>query len=678
MAELRVKVDVDNADAKRKLGEVDKAAEELKSKQGADAKTFLDGMSAKADALLGKLKLVAAAGAAAMGAIGAAAVNSYAKYEQMEGGIGKIFDEADVSQILADADAAYVDLNMSANDYLESISKTGATFAQTMGDQKGYDTARKGMKAIADYASGTGRDLGELNDKFSMITRATSSYQSIADQFSGILPATSKDFLEQAQAAGFLSGEYTKLTDVPVAEYQEAVAQMLEKGVDDMGLLGNTAAESTETVSGSLAMMQGAWENWLTALGREDVDMGEMTQRLMDAIGNVVDNVGPVIQRVGATMLQELPGIFADVIAGVPGMLSGFAEAVAQGLEANGLDGAAEAVRAIGDGLSGAFQWLIDNGDLVAAILGSIGGAMLALMAYQSITGIISGITGAFALFNAVLAANPIVLIVMAIGLLVGGLLALLASNEEFRAHFMEAWNGIVAFFQALPGNIGAFLSALIAFVSQWVSNMVTLAVAVGTQFVQNVISFFQSLPGRISGFLSSVISNVTGFAGRMASGAANAASQFASRLMSGLQSIPGRVFSIGTQIINGIRDGVLNAAGGLVSSVTNAVSGAIGAAKSFLGIASPSKLFRDEVGRWIPLGVAEGIEREADAVGLSIERALGIDLTPMGWTGQVVAQAQAMPQAPQVQQNVTNNVYEREDAYVAATIFSRALMQGV
>ena len=243
---------------------------------------------------------VAAAGLAAAGAAAAglaslvkSAVAGFSEYEQLAGGVEKIFDEANTSQILADANAAYKELNMSANEYLAAINKTGATFAQTMGDQKGYDVARTGMQAIADYASGTGRNLDELNEKYAMITRSTSSYQSIADQFSGILPATSKDFLEQAQAAGFLSDAYTSLTEVPVAEYQEAVTQMLAQGVDEMGLAGNTMAESMQTISGSLAMTRSAWSNLVTGMADDNANFDALIGNFVESVGAMADTSAP-------------------------------------------------------------------------------------------------------------------------------------------------------------------------------------------------------------------------------------------------------------------------------------------------------------------------------------------------------------------------------------------------
>lgn len=240
---------------------------------------------------------------------------NYADFEQLSGGVEKIFDEANIDGIMQDANNAYKDLNMSVNEYLASINQTGAAFAQTMGDQKGYDTARTGMMAIADYASGTGRNLDELNEKYAMITRSTSSYQSIADQFSGILPATSKDFLEQAQAAGFLEESYTSLTDVPIDEYQQAVSKMLEKGVADMGLAGNTARESTETISGSLAMLNSAWENMLTGLMNGDANLDELVGNLGESLITAASVILPQIGGLISTVFTELPGVIASQLS---------------------------------------------------------------------------------------------------------------------------------------------------------------------------------------------------------------------------------------------------------------------------------------------------------------------------------------------------------------------------
>ena len=270
---------------------------------------------------------LAAVGAAAAGitALTTQAVNSFAEYEQLAGGAAKIFDEMSQTKILDDARNAYKELGLSMNEYLSVINDVGATFAQTMGDEAGYEAARKGLQAISDYASGTGKSVDVLSDKFTMITRSTASYQSIADQFSGILPATSAGFLEQAQAAGFLEDSYKSLTEVPIAEYQKAVTDMLEKGVSDLGLANNTAMEAATTISGSLAALRSSWKNLITGIADSNSDLDGLmddfigsvksaTKNIMPTIGTALNGIGKLIQEVVPVAMQYLPQIITEFL----------------------------------------------------------------------------------------------------------------------------------------------------------------------------------------------------------------------------------------------------------------------------------------------------------------------------------------------------------------------------
>ena len=263
-----------------------------------------------------------AGAAAAVGALVKESVQGFAEFEQLAGGAQKIFDQIDYAKIQADANNAWQTMNLSASQYLSLINNVGASFAATMGDQKGYDVAKQGMQAIADYASGTGRNVEELNQKFAMITRSTSSYQSIADQFSGILPATSKAFLEQAQAAGLLDTKYKELTKVPIAEYQEAVAAMLEKGVAALNLTGNTAAETANTVSGSFNGMKAAWQNLVVSLSQGGEAFSGALSTLIEAAGNFAEQVIPVISQALQGVSQLIAGLAPVIAAELPGLVA--------------------------------------------------------------------------------------------------------------------------------------------------------------------------------------------------------------------------------------------------------------------------------------------------------------------------------------------------------------------
>ena len=270
---------------------------------------------------------VTAASAAIVG-LTKSAVDGFAEYEQLAGGAAKIFDEMSQTKILQDAQNAYKDLGLSANEYLAVINDVGATFAATMGDAAGYEAAKTGLKAISDYASGTGKNVDELSQKFTLITRSTSSYQSIADQFSGILPSTSAGFLEQAQAAGILSDSYKQLTEVPIAEYQDAVSKMLEQGVADLGLANNTIDEAFSTLSGSLAMAKGAWSNLVTGLANDSADLDTLinnfvesvvaaSRNIIPTIGKALGGIGKLINEVFPVALEYIPQIITEFLPSV-------------------------------------------------------------------------------------------------------------------------------------------------------------------------------------------------------------------------------------------------------------------------------------------------------------------------------------------------------------------------
>ena len=287
--------------------------------------------------------------AAAITAITTQAVNSFGEYEQLAGGAQKIFDQMDYSKIATDANNAYKELGLSANQYLAVINDVGATFAATMGDEAGYEAAKIGLKAISDYASGTGKNVDELSQKFTLITRSTSSYQSIADQFSGILPATSAGFLEQAKAAGILSDSYTQLTEVPIEEYQAAVSQMLQQGVTDLGLANNTMNEAFSTLSGSLSMAKSAWSNLVTGLADDSADLDMLIGNFVESVGAVATNLIPKIATAlnGASKLvrdlipvivNEIPGLIEENLPILAEAAVGIVESLVDGIS-NNLDG---------------------------------------------------------------------------------------------------------------------------------------------------------------------------------------------------------------------------------------------------------------------------------------------------------------------------------------------------
>lgn len=114
-----------------------------------------------------------------------------------------------------------------------------------------------------------------------------------------------------------------------------------------------------------------------------------------------------------------------------------------------------------------------------------------------------------------------------------------------------------------------------------------------------------------------------------------------------------------GIDIINGIISGIKQFGSQIGDTILGFASDALTKVKNFFKIGSPSKLFRDEVGKWIPLGIAAGIESQADAVTKAID---GIATDAIVGINPVVSNYQAAEAAGATVVNNTFNVYDVND----------------
>lgn len=259
----------------------------------------------------------------AVGTMLKTSVSAYAEMEQLSGGAQKIFDEIDYKEIEKDAVNAYKNMNMSAREYLSVINTVGANFASTLGDEKGYQVAKEGLQTISDFATGTGLDINKLSSSFQTISKSTQSYQRVSAQFAGILPTTSEAFLKQAQEAGYLAKRYKKLTEVPVAEYQETLVKMMRKGTKEIGLQDNTLKESTETLSGSILAFKSAWDNFLSGVGD--------TKQVVETAVTALKQIGKGIAQMLPTVTTGIVDLLNELIPSIPPLVNSLFPSVLEG-----------------------------------------------------------------------------------------------------------------------------------------------------------------------------------------------------------------------------------------------------------------------------------------------------------------------------------------------------------
>lgn len=189
-------------------------------------------------------------------------------------------------------------------------------------------------------------------------------------------------------------------------------------------------------------------------------------------------------------------------------------------------------------------------------------------------------------------------------------------------------------------------------------------------------------LPGRIAGFLSSVIGRLGSWAGQMASAGARGARGMFNAVVNGLASLPRQVASIGSNIVHGIWNGISGAAGWLAGQVRSFAKGIVDGMKGALGIHSPSRVMRDEVGKYMAQGIGVGFEDEMQAVAQqmnnSIPTSFNTDISTNGnWQGGSVGDPTYMTLIDSFKEALSEMKIELDDE-VAGKFVNRTVARAI
>ena len=213
------------------------------------------------------------------------------------------------------------------------------------------------------------------------------------------------------------------------------------------------------------------------------------------------------------------------------------------------------------------------------------------------------------------------------IGLAIGALVVLvIAYWDDIRKYTLIAWNWVVEKLEWAKDKALAavdYLGEIPGKVSKWFGQAKDWAI----EKMLALVAWAQGLPGRITGAISSLGSRLRSDAGRYFQGMRDAAVQRALALVSWVRGLPGRISAgigslsslltgKGRNVVQGLWSGIRSMGGWLKDKIIGWAKDVIpGPVAKALGIASPSRVMRDKIGRWIPAGIVEGIEGGSGAV---------------------------------------------------------------
>lgn len=255
-----------------------------------------------------------AAGAVAVGAklvgVGKQAFDLYASYEQAVGGIDTLFKGAS-STVQKYAAEAYKTAGVDANTYMSQVTSFSASLISSLGGDtaKAAELGNTAMIDMSDNANKMGTSIESIQQTYQSLARGNYAMLDNLKLGYGGTKTEMERLIADANKVRAANGEMANLSIDSFADVVTAIHTMQT----EMGITGTTSKEAATTIEGSINSMKAAWQNWLTALGRDDVDMSQMTEQLVSAIGDVIKNAVPRIKQIAGALVKSIPGMFGSL-----------------------------------------------------------------------------------------------------------------------------------------------------------------------------------------------------------------------------------------------------------------------------------------------------------------------------------------------------------------------------
>lgn len=302
-----------------KIGVKDEASDKISGiTEGAIARA-----SAMGQAMYDATKFVATKAVDMVSGFAKSAIEGYGDFEQMKGGIEKLYGDA-ADTVIANSEKAFREAGMNQNQYLQASTTLAASLIKSLGGDMDAAAERNAtaMKAIADNADTFGTSVEDVSAVYTSLSKGM--YQTLDNLYLGY--AGTKTGMEQliADANEYAEsiGESSDMTIDSFADIVRAIDLIQQKE----GIAGTTAKEAMTTIQGSLRMLRNGWSDFVAAVGSGDIEriqetmdevrlaiFGQWDEELEKRTGGVINNVLPVVENVGKALVGAIPQLAGSV-----------------------------------------------------------------------------------------------------------------------------------------------------------------------------------------------------------------------------------------------------------------------------------------------------------------------------------------------------------------------------
>jgi len=255
-----------------------------------------------------------AAGGAAVVALTKSALDGYADYEQLVGGVETLFKNSGET-VLKYAENAYKTAGMSANEYMETVTSFSASLIQSLdGDTaKAAEKANLAITDMSDNANKMGTSMESIQNAYQGFAKQNYTMLDNLKLGYGGTKEEMQRLLRDAQAISGIEYDISSYADVVDAIH---VIQT------EIGITGTTAKEASSTISGSISSMKSAWKNLVAGLGNENADIGGLLDLFSESAITVAGNVIPRVEIILKKIVELIPKLAPKIAKAIPKLIS--------------------------------------------------------------------------------------------------------------------------------------------------------------------------------------------------------------------------------------------------------------------------------------------------------------------------------------------------------------------
>jgi len=488
------------------------------------------------------------------------AVQSYADLEQNIGGVETLFKQS-ADKVIKNAQRAYKTAGVSANKYMETVTSFSASLLQSLdGDtEKAVEYSDRAIIDMSDNANKMGTSIEMIQNAYQGFAKQNYTMLDNLKLGYGGTKTEMERLIADANRVKEANGEMADLSIESFADITEAI-HIIQ---NEMGITGTTQKEAEETITGSLNALKGAFDNFLNGSGG--------VEELVDSAVIVVGNLSNAFLKIVPQLAQGLTQAIKKLIPQIPGIIKTLLPTL--------LSSILDLTKGIASELPSIVQTIVDTAVEVVNQLAEELPTLLPVI----IDAIIDGLLKIWE--------NVDVIIECGYKLLLGLVQGLT--------------NALPRIIEKGPDIIMAFISGIIASVG----NLIEYAPQIIIALVQGIISALGKIFEIGKNIITKLWDGIKSFFSWIWEKATSIPGQIWQGIKDGLSAAWDKICEIGSSIVDGIWSGISGAWDSFWSNVSGFLSDCWNGILDFFGIGSPSRLMADTVGKWIPAGVAVGIE---------------------------------------------------------------------